>query len=224
MFVGYSLIMNKLAGGVNVYKMKVPVKWSLIIAAYLLLIAISTLFNKIYIYQPAFAQQSENSLKSENIKDIDKDGISDLKDNCPTIENPKQIDINSDGFGDKCVPTTTIISTNVTIGFGFVSGENSRLGLKTSLGKEVRIGSNVFIGTHVRIHNNVTIGNGTTIEKGVVIRSNVLIDENCRIGINAIIGKNVQIGKRVAIGKNATIIDKAIVFDDTKVEQASTFF
>jgi hypothetical protein len=34
--------------------------------------------------------------------DRDKDEIIDLKDNCPLIKNPEQIDSNRDGLGDAC--------------------------------------------------------------------------------------------------------------------------
>ncbi len=40
--------------------------------------------------------------KLEEIKDSDKDGISDDKDNCPLVYNPDQKDVNKNGRGDAC--------------------------------------------------------------------------------------------------------------------------
>lgn len=42
------------------------------------------------------------------VTDTDKDGIMDDKDNCPTVENSDQSDIDEDGKGDACDPCTDI--------------------------------------------------------------------------------------------------------------------
>lgn len=36
------------------------------------------------------------------IADVDNDGVPDINDNCVTIKNPQQIDVNNNGRGDKC--------------------------------------------------------------------------------------------------------------------------
>jgi hypothetical protein len=36
--------------------------------------------------------------------DLDRDGVPDLKDNCPSTPNPKQTDFENDGKGDACQP------------------------------------------------------------------------------------------------------------------------
>ena len=37
-------------------------------------------------------------------KDTDNDGIADIQDNCPTVSNPAQADMNGNGIGDACDP------------------------------------------------------------------------------------------------------------------------
>jgi len=196
-----------------------------VIATVFLLVVVMTLFSGIHLYLPVYAQNLiiTNNIQSVNGKDIDKDGIADTVDNCPTVSNPEQKDTNADGYGDKCVPPSTKISEDATIGLGFVSGERCVLGHTISVGEKVKIGSDVTIGSGVSIRNNVVIGNRTTIEKRAIISSNVSIDINCSIGENAIIGENVKIGKNVIIEKNAIVIRNTKVFNDTIIREDSTY-
>ena len=46
--------------------------------------------------------QNENSYEFTVIYDGDADGIPDILDNCPSIYNPSQADIDDDGVGDSC--------------------------------------------------------------------------------------------------------------------------
>lgn len=42
--------------------------------------------------------------------DTDGDGVNNLVDNCPSIFNPNQLDIDNDGIGDLCDPNNTVSS------------------------------------------------------------------------------------------------------------------
>lgn len=56
--------------------------------------------DKKYIHTVKDVALIENLFYKE--KDIDSDGVADLRDNCPMVVNSSQIDQNSDGRGDEC--------------------------------------------------------------------------------------------------------------------------
>ena len=44
-----------------------------------------------------------------DIKDYDKDGIIDSKDNCPTVSNSDQKDSDKNGVGDECINVVVVV-------------------------------------------------------------------------------------------------------------------
>ena len=56
------------------------------------------------------------------VSDTDGDGIPDDSDNCPTVPNADQTDLNEDGFGDACVDPNAV-GPGVDLGPGSTVGE-----------------------------------------------------------------------------------------------------
>ncbi len=69
------------------------------------LVGVGTDFTQIGYNAPQFAG---NWLIRANSNDTDHDGVLNADDNCPTIPNADQADVDGDGFGDVCVPPGTI--------------------------------------------------------------------------------------------------------------------
>ena len=126
--------------------------------------------------------------------DFDGDGVPGDEDNCPTVWNPDQEDVNDDGFGDACV------DPNVEIPDSSSFGENPIIGEGTDIGKDVTFGDNALIGEYVDIHknveavDNVEIGEGTEVKRGTKLGDDVVIGPNVIIGKDVVIGDSVQIG------------------------------
>lgn len=144
-------------------------------------------------------------------KDIDADGISIEVDNCPTVYNPDQTDINVDGYGDNCVSPDVDISRNVNIGDNPVIGNGCTIKFEVSIGNDAQIGKNVTINKNSYLGDSVVLGDGT------VINANVLIGDNMVIGSNVTIGKNVSIGSEVHIGNNSFINQGVIIGDNVDI-------
>lgn len=176
-----------------------------------------------------------------SVADSDNDGFLDSVDNCPTVPNPDQLDINNDGFGDACVPPDTVfgsgstIGSNPVIGLGTVIrqdvtiGDNATLGMGVTIAKNSNIGDNVSVGDQSDIHKSTEIGNNVSIGSNSTIAKNSQIGDDVQIGDGTIIRKNVTIGVGAVIGDNvsihkgATILAGAVVPDGTVVPKNGTF-
>lgn len=165
------------------------------------------------------------------ISDTDGDGVPDNEDNCPTVPNDDQTDVNGDGFGDACVspgadvsdqadlgPGTTV-GINTQVNKGVVAGENNDIGEDVVLGKNVETGDNVEVGDGAFLYQGVSIGAGTviganvSIGKDCVIGADVTIDDNTVIGQGCSIGDDATIGANVTMARNVTVLPSTVIAD-----------
>lgn len=177
--------------------------------------------------------------------DADGDGVSDEADNCPTVNNPDQMDANGDGYGDACVPLDvhldkgvvlhqpvvigngTIIKKDTTIGAdtkigrevtldkSIRAGEHLRIGDRASIDKEAVFGSNVTLGARVRLDKGIQIGDGVALSAGTRVGQNTRIGAASLIGQNCVIEKDVRIGARVILGDGVRLGKDVVVPDGT---------
>ncbi len=172
--------------------------------------------------------------------DTDEDGIPDDADNCPTVFNPDQADVNGDGFGDVCVSPNANIAPDAEIGFGVIIGDHTSVKRGAIIGDLSVLGNNVTIGTTATVGNDTTIGDNTWVKKNATVGAGVTVGTDATIGINtsignnsnigngshvkqgASVGENVQIGNNVIIGINVTIGDNLVVGDGTWVKSGAT--
>jgi UDP-3-O-[3-hydroxymyristoyl] glucosamine N-acyltransferase len=161
--------------------------------------------------------------------DSDKDGVADSSDNCPTVANPGQTDVNNDGYGDDCVapdvliPPTAQIGANPVIGSGTsiapgvvigdhaIIGENVTIDLQVRAGDRLRVEDGVFLGQRSTLANRVTIGAATRLDgpasigNGVTIGDHAVLGRNASAAGRATIGPLVSVGIGARVGRNATV-------------------
>ena len=161
--------------------------------------------------------------------DRDEDGVPDAVDNCLSVWNPRQDDLNGDGYGDDCVSLEAFISATARVGYnpvigrgavledGVSVGDRAWIGELAHLTSQVRAGDDfsardfVVIGSRSRLGNRVSIGESTRIEAGVTVGDDVAIGEHAQVKRNVLIGNRATIGPLVILFAGARIGDGATV-------------
>jgi acetyltransferase-like isoleucine patch superfamily enzyme len=174
-------------------------------------------------------------------RDSDFDTIRDALDNCPSVPNTDQEDLNGDGFGDACVSPDVVIPPGSEVGDNPIIGSGTTIGRGTSIGDNVNLGEDVIIAKDSDIGDDFTVGNNSEIAKDCVIGDGVMIGENVFIGKGCVIGDGVMIGDgstvnreaiiennavlgiNVMVGKNATVAAGAVVPDGSTIPNDGTF-
>src|SRR5262249_4512841 len=94
--------------------------------------------------------------------DTDGDGVIDCQDNCPTVPNPDQADLDGDGLGDRCDPQDCDLEApgclNVTKLVMKASSATKPSGLASIRGDFITLAPDVFdpsVGLTVRVKEHL---------------------------------------------------------------------
>jgi acetyltransferase-like isoleucine patch superfamily enzyme len=172
--------------------------------------------------------------------DADGDGVPDATDNCPTVPNPDQANLNGDGFGYACVAPDVVVPPTASFGANPIIGSGSRIKPGVSVGDDARIGKNVTLNRNVSAGDGLTVGDGSTIDQGTVLGDGVTIGSDVKIKRNVtagdgltvgdgstidqgtVLGDGVTIGSDVKIHRNVTAGDSLTVGDGSTIDQGAT--
>lgn len=154
--------------------------------------------------------------------DADNDNIPDDDDNCPSIPNSDQADINNDGFGDACVDPNTNIAESTDVGDRVIIEEGVSLDKDTTLGDDVILEEDVTVSKGVTIGAESTVSEDAVISKETEIGSQTTIGENTTVFKGVSIGQGVNIGDNVVIRKDVTIKDQVTIGDNVIIDIGAT--
>ena len=191
-------------------------------------------------FRAFFTDGSNGVYRADAALDQDGDGVLDVADNCPTVFNPDQADVNADGFGDACVDPTValppdldiganpIIGANTDFGSGVTIGDNFEVGADTTIEANVTLGDDAILAENVTIKDGavigdrVEIGDGSTVEAGAILGNDVVVGSGVKIETGAVIGDRVQIGDGSTVGESASLGNDVVLGQNVVVEDGAT--
>lgn len=152
--------------------------------------------------------------------DTDGDAVVDALDNCPLLANPDQLDSNSDGYGDACVPPTTRIHPTAEVGTHFSIGANSSIGARASVGDAATIGSGSRIGADAIVGPGLLMGDLARIATGARVGANVTVGDGAVIATLAVVGDSVAIGAGARVGPGAFVDDRTMLAAGVRIAES----
>jgi carbonic anhydrase/acetyltransferase-like protein (isoleucine patch superfamily) len=160
--------------------------------------------------------------------DVDRDGVTDALDNCPTIANSDQRDDNFDGYGDECVSPDVAIPPSVSLGLNPVIGRGSWLGAGVALGDDatlgefVRLEAQMSAGRGLLAHDFVTVGRRSRLGDDVTIGFATRTDAGVSIGDRVTIGDQVVIRRNVSIERDAVVEPLVVLYAGCRIGAEAT--
>ncbi len=119
--------------------------------------------------------------------DADGDGVSNARDNCPTVSNPDQTDTDGDGIGDACQPTA-----QADLSIRVVDGHDP-----------VQVGGALAYG--ITVHNTGPAGVADAIVKTAVPSGSVFVDATSSTGTCSGTARIRCALGALAVGDDATV-------------------
>jgi UDP-3-O-[3-hydroxymyristoyl] glucosamine N-acyltransferase len=155
---------------------------------------------------------SQVVLRPTSSNDTDSDGVPDTEDNCPTVANTDQTDVNGDGFGDACVsPDVTIpgdanvepgavIESGAVLNSGVTVQSGAVVEANATLNKNSIVESDAVTGENAVLNKGSTVGEGAIIGKNVTLNQGVILDAGVKVGDHSVVGKNAHIFTNAVVG------------------------
>jgi acetyltransferase-like isoleucine patch superfamily enzyme len=160
--------------------------------------------------------------------DEDDDGVPNTADNCPSVPNPGQADLDANGFGDDCVSPGAVISSTARLGYDPIVGAGTVLENGVTLGERARIGEGVLLMAQARAGDDfvtgdfVVIGRRSRFGHGVSVGESSRIEGAVSVGDAVSIGDHAQVRRNTVIGNGASIGPLAILFAGVQIGEGAT--
>lgn len=154
--------------------------------------------------------------------DRDGDGVADVVDNCPTVENPDQFQSGYNAgrrFGDDCVDPSVHIAGSAVVPDDLVAGPGTEVWARAVIAGGVSLGADVYIGHDARVGADTVIGDGTYVEPAAQVGESVVAGRDVTIHRRGHIADGGRIGDHSSIGKDSLISTGTTIQDGVTVGQ-----
>jgi carbonic anhydrase/acetyltransferase-like protein (isoleucine patch superfamily) len=173
------------------------------------------------VFRAEFVQYGDYTFSGPRIQELDGFGVADSDgdgwlddvDNCPTVPNEDQADVNGDERGDACVSPGSDISGKADVSTSAIIEINAEISQRAYVGDGAHIGPDAMVDQGAFVGEGAFVGAGASIDQGTYIGPGAIIGAGANVDKNTVICAGAEVLPNSTVGKNGFVDTNTVVGD-----------